>query len=76
MLKAIPGQLVFRRGVILNTPLISYWEAIRRRKQQIIDNNNQNKNKNRKPHIYKVHEKVLVRGKKQTYLRSRTMALI
>ena len=35
-------------------------EAIRRRKKELIDKNNQNKNKTRKPDNYRLHEKVLV----------------
>ena len=55
------SQMVFRRDTILNTPI---WEAIRRRKQQLTDKNNQNKNKNCKLHNYIVCEKVLVRDKR------------
>ena len=51
------SQMVFRRDTILNTPI---WEAIRRRKQQLTDKNNQNKNKNCKHHNYRVFEKVPV----------------
>ena len=49
--------------MILNTHSMAEWEAIRRRKQQLIDKNNQNENKNCKPHIYEIHGKVLVRNK-------------
>ena len=43
-LQATPGQLVFGRDMVLNTPFIADWEAIRRRKQQIIDKNNKMEN--------------------------------
>ena len=50
--------------MILNNPFISDWEAIRRPKKQLTEKNNQNKNKNCKPHIDKVCKKVLVCEKK------------
>ena len=59
-LQVIPIQLVFNHDMILNTPFIADWEVIRRRKQHLIVKNNEDKNKNSKPHIYKVREKVLV----------------
>ena len=48
----------------LNTPFIAEWEAIRLRKQKIIDKNIQLENKNRKPHTYRMRDKVLVHTKK------------
>ena len=53
-LQATPGQLVFGRNLILNAPFISDREAIRKRKQQIIDKNKKNENITRKPHRYEV----------------------
>ena len=44
--------------------LFDDWGAIRRRKQELIDKNNQNENKNHKPHNYRVCGKLLVRNKK------------
>ena len=76
IIQATPGQLVSRRNMVLNTPLIAYWEAISGHKQQIIDKNNQNENIYIKPHIYRVCEKVLVRDKKAKNMRSRTRDLI
>ena len=64
-LQAKPGQLIFGRDMILNNPLIAHWEAIRLRKQNIIDKNNQLQNKNRKPHTYIIQDKVLVCNKKE-----------
>ena len=63
-LQATPGQLVFGRDMILNTPFIADWEAIRKRKQELIDKNNKNENKKRTPHNYRVREKVLMRNKR------------
>ena len=51
--------------MILNTPLISDWGAIMRYKEELIDKNNRNKNKNHKPRDYIICEKVLVRDKKE-----------
>ena len=56
--------MIFGRDMILNTPSIAYWEAIRLCKQIIIDNNNQLENKNRKTHAYIIQDKVLVCNKK------------
>ena len=50
--------------MILNTPFVTAWEAIRIRKQQLTDKYNQNENKNHKPQIYRVHEKGPVYHKK------------
>ena len=49
--------------MILNTPFIADWEAIRLCEQIIIDKNKQLKNKTRKPHTYIIQEKLLVRNK-------------
>ena len=57
--------MLFRQDVLLNAPLLDDWGAIRRRKQELIDKNNQNENKNHKPHNYRVCGKVLVRDKKE-----------
>ena len=59
MLQAAPGQVVFRRHMILNTPFIYYWGAIGRFKQELIDKNTQNK-KTCKPQNYRVSYKLLV----------------
>ena len=64
MLKAMSSQLLFGRDMILNTPFVTYWKSIMRHNQELIYQNNQNKNKNYKPHNYRVREKVLVRDKK------------
>ena len=71
MLQATPVQRTFGRDMALHTPFFADWEAIRRRKKQLIENNSQNVNKNSKMHIYKVRERVLVRDKKRTNTRIR-----
>ena len=58
-LRYTPGHLVFGREMILNTPFIVDWEVISLRKQKIIGKSNQIENKNRKPHIYRIRDKVL-----------------
>ena len=62
-LQSVPDQLVFGRDMILNTLILDYWEAIKLRKQQIIDKNNQLKNKRPKMHTYIIREKLSVRNK-------------
>ena len=56
--------MVFVRDMILNNPFILYWGSIRLRKKIYIYRNNQLENKNRKPHLYRIHDTVLVRKKK------------
>ena len=53
-LQDTPGQMVFGRAIIINTPLISDCGDIRLIKQKIIGNNNQLENKNYKPHTYRI----------------------
>ena len=50
--------------MILKTPFITDLKSIRLSKQKIIDKKNKLKNNNRKPHIYRIWDKVLVRDKK------------
>ena len=45
-LQSTSSKLVLLLDMIINTPFIADWRSIRRRKQQLIDKNNQNKNKN------------------------------
>ena len=49
--------------MMLNIPFIAVCGAIRRRKQQLIEQNNQLENKNCQLHTYRVREKVVVRDK-------------
>ena len=55
-LQATPEQLMFVHDMILNNPFITDWEAIWIPKKKLIDKNNKNENKIRKPYSYKVHE--------------------
>jgi len=59
-LQATPGQLVFGRDMILNTPYIADWTAIKARKQDLIRKNNLIKNSKRIPHQYRVGDKVML----------------
>ena len=49
--------------MVINTPFIADWEAIKQRKQQIIDKNNKMENSKRKEHIYRVWDQVLFKNK-------------
>ena len=60
MSQATLSQLVFRRDMILNTPFVYEWGDISIRKEELMDKNNQNNNKNPKLHNYRVHKKVLM----------------
>ena len=64
-LRATSGQMVFGRDMILNTPFITEWEAIRIRMKIIIHKNNQIENRYGKLHIYRIQNKVLARNKKE-----------
>ena len=63
-LQATPGQLVFGRDMVINTPFIADWEAIRCRKQQIIDKNNKMENSKRKENVYQIRDQVLFKNKR------------
>ena len=56
-----PSQLVFGRDAILNVKFDANWRLIREWKQRSINDNNQNENKKRIPHTYRVGDKVLYR---------------
>ena len=60
-LKKTPGQLVFGRDMILNIQHQADWEYIKQRKQNKINENNKRENSKRKPHTYRVGDKVLLR---------------
>jgi hypothetical protein len=53
-LRSTPGQLVFGRDMIFNTKHEANWELIRKRKQQIIEKNNEAENAKRIPHTYNI----------------------
>ena len=63
-LKATPGQLVFGRDMILNIKHVADWEAIKQRKQKLINQNNKRENNKRIQHKYRVGDKVLMTNKK------------
>ena len=57
-----PMQLVFGRDAILNIAREANWKLIRDRKQKLINQNNKQENASRKPHTYKVGDKVLIKN--------------
>ena len=58
-LQATPMQLVFGRDAMLNIQFEADWQYIKKRKQEIIDKNNQRENSKRVAHQYQVGDKVL-----------------
>ena len=59
-LNATPGQLVFGRDMILNMTCQADWQAIRQRKQSVINENDRNENRKRIPHACGVGDKFLL----------------
>ena len=59
-LRAMPGQLIFGRDMILNTQYLADWTAIKAHKQQLIHKNNIIENSKRIPHQYKVGDMVML----------------
>ena len=59
-LRAMPGQLIFGRDMILNMQYLADWTAIKARKQQLICKNNIIENSKRIPYQYKVGDKVML----------------
>ena len=59
-LQASPAQLVFQRDMLLPIQFVADWASIRERKQAVSNKNNENENRSRVPHEYKVGDKVLV----------------
>ena len=62
-LQATPGQLVFGHDLILNCEHIADWQAIKKRKQQLIKYNNLREISTPTKHEYKIDERVLLRNK-------------
>ena len=58
-LQASPTQLVFGRDAILNTKFVADWHLIRKRKQRIINENNQRENDKRLAHEYQAGDSIL-----------------
>ena len=65
-LRATPAQLVFGRDAIINQPFKPDWEAIRKRKQELINKNNAKENSRRHPHTYRAGDQVLIKGAQRT----------
>ena len=59
-LRAMPGQLVFGRDMILNTQYLADWTMIKAHKQQLIHKNNIIENSKCIPHQYKVGDMVML----------------
>jgi hypothetical protein len=59
-LRNTPGQLVFGRDMIFKIKHEANWEFICKRKQQLIEQNNEAENAKRIPHTYNIGNKVLV----------------
>jgi hypothetical protein len=60
-LRNTPGELVFGRDMIFNIKHEANWEFIRKRRQQLIEKNNEAENAKRIPHTYNIGDKVLIR---------------
>ena len=59
-LRAMPGQLIFGRDMMLNTQYLADWTVIKARKQQLICKNNIIENSKRIQHQYKVRDMVML----------------
>jgi hypothetical protein len=59
-LHATPGQLVFRRDMVLNTRYLADWTAIKTRKQDLIRKNNRIENSKLIPYQYRVGDQVML----------------
>jgi hypothetical protein len=59
-LRAMPGQLVFSRDMILNVQHLTDWTAIKKCKQQLIRKNNQIENSKQSPYQYQVGDYVML----------------
>eukprot|EP00957_Ditylum_brightwellii_P018598 1397521-Ditylum_brightwellii.AAC.1 len=63
-MEATPAELVFGRDVIIEHNFTSSQEEIRRKKQKLIQKNNQCKNVKRINHNYRPGDKVLYERRK------------
>jgi hypothetical protein len=64
-LNATPSQLVFGRDAILNMDFEADWALIKTRKQKLIEQNNRRENAKRKPHVYTVGNKIMIKNDPQ-----------
>ena len=76
MLQSMPDQLLFGRYIILNTPFITDWGAIRIGKQQLIYKNNKNKINIANCNTIAYVREYCYAIKKQTNMRSHANTLI
>ena len=60
-MQASPGKLVYRRDMLMDVPVIVNLEAIRGRRQQLIDNNLLRINQKRIDHNFSIGDVVLTR---------------
>ena len=59
-LQATPGQLAHGRDMTFNIKHVANWQAIKERKQKLINANNEHENKKHIQHTHKVNDKVLL----------------
>ena len=57
-LEATPAELVYGRNMFLPIQFQANWEALRQRRQAVINANNERENRKRIAHTYKVGDKV------------------
>ena len=55
-------QLVFDHDAILNIAHKANWKLIKDRKQNLINKSNAKENASRKPHIYNIRGRVLIKN--------------
>ena len=60
-LQATPAQLVFGRDAVFQVKHLANWNYIKERKQKLINANNRKENAKRRPYLYRVHDRVLVK---------------
>ena len=70
-MRTSPGALVFNRDMMIDVPLLADLDAIRGRKQQLIDANLIRENKKRIDYNYKVGDRVWIKHYEPTKMDSR-----
>ena len=65
-LGATPSQLVFGRDAMVNTKFIADWAYIKNNKQKLINQNNKRENSKRKPHTYRMGDKIIIKTDSST----------
>ena len=56
------SQLVLGRDAILNINLKANWQLIKQRKHALINKDNQKQNRQRRSHVYRTGDKVLLKN--------------